>query len=130
MNNIANNEISGVDAALSLDGGVGYPTYPNVISDNNLMSDTATLLHNQSSLNTYIGNNFYNTSGVYLAPTISAGNPAILSVNAAHQLQMVSGAMVYPANSLIVAGGGGTGIVSVGAADSAGTGYRTLRIPN
>jgi len=69
-------------------------------------------------------------AGVYVAPTIVSGTPLIIGPNATDQFYVSSGAARYPANTLIVEGGGGTNIVSVGAADSGGTGYRLLRIPN
>jgi parallel beta-helix repeat protein len=130
---ITSNEISGSTAAINFDGGAGFPTFPNIVSNNNISSDAATILHNQSGGNSntvYVNNTLTNLSGVYKAPTITTGTPVILSFTSGSQLQMINGTMYYPANSLVVAGGGGTNIVSVGAADSGGTGYRMLRIPN
>jgi len=91
---------------------------------------TNSLLHNSGSAAQYIGCSFDNGTGTYKAPTITSGAPAILSLNGSNLLEMSTGAMSFPASSLIVAGGGGTNIVSVGAADSGGTGFRALRIPN
>ena len=69
------------------------------------------------------------TTGAYKAPYLQSGAPLIFSSNGTN-LSMLSGAMSFSANSLIVEGGGGSGIVSVGATDSGGTGYRLLRVPN
>lgn len=130
---ITSNEINGSTVGLNVAGGAGFPTFPNIVSSNNIISATATLIHNQSggtSNTVYTNNTFTNGSGVYLAPTITSGTPIILNLVSGSQMQMLSGSMYFPASSLVVAGGGGTNIVSVGAADSAGVGFRTLRIPN
>ena len=91
---------------------------------------TNSLLHNIGSAAQYIGCSFADDTAVYKAPTITAGLPAILSLNGSNLLEMSTGAMSFITNSLLVAGGSGTGIVSVGAVDSAGVGFRSLRIPN
>jgi hypothetical protein len=129
INTICNNNISGA-VALDVQGGAAYPTYPQVISNNNIAGTTYSLRHNQNSKTTYVGNTFQNANtGAYLAPYFVTGTPLILASDGTN-LTMSSGAMSFPTNSLVVAGGSGTNIVSVGAADSGGTGYRMLRIPN
>lgn len=129
QNVINDNFISG-DIALFVDGGSGYVTYPQTISNNIVAGTSQSLRHNQNNKTSYIGNMFQDAStGAYKAPYLQSGAPWILSPNATN-MEMTSGAMSFPASSLVVAGGGGTNIVSVGAADSGGTGYRLLRIPN
>ena len=129
LNVISNNEISGSSVALDMTGGVGFPTYTQIVSDNQINSSGITLRHNQNSKTSYVNNVFENASGVYSAPSILAGTPNILSKTTTN-LTMISGVMEFPASTLVVAGGAGTGVVSVGAADSAGAGFRLLRIPN
>jgi hypothetical protein len=101
-----------------------------IVADAFISGPTNSLLHNSGSAALYIGCSFDNGTGTYKAPTIASGSPAILSLDGSNLLTMLSGAMSFPTNGLIVAGGGGTNIVSVGAVDSAGAGFRTLRIPN
>ena len=91
---------------------------------------TNSLLHNAGNAAQYIGCTFADATGVYKAPTITSGTPAVLSLNGSNVLQMSTGAMSFPAASLVVAGGSGTGVVTAGAADSGGVGFRMLRIPN
>ena len=91
---------------------------------------TNSLLHNSGNAAQYIGCSFDNGTGTYKAPTITSGTPAILSLNGSNLLEMSTGAMLFPASSLIVAGGTGTGLVTAGAADSGGAGFRLLKIPN
>ena len=91
---------------------------------------TNSLYHVSGNKAQYIGCDFDNGGGSYKAPTIASGTPSILGLNGSNQLQMLSSSLSFPASSLIVAGGGGTNIVTVGAADSAGAGFRTVRIPN
>ena len=132
-NIISNNIISGGVVALDVQGGSGLPTYSQVISGNtiNCSPGAITLRHNQNSKTTYIGNTFRNSqTDVYIAPTIITGNPPILSSAADGTLNMISGQLVIPASGLVVAGGGGTNVVTAGAVDSAGAGFRMLRIPN
>jgi len=128
-NVINDNFISG-DIALDVQGGSGYVTYPQTISNNIVSGVTQSLRHNQNNKTSYIGNMFQDAAtGAYKAPYLQSGAPWIMSPDGTN-MTMFSGAMSFPANSLIVAGGAGTNIVSVGAADSGGTGYRLLRIPN
>ena len=134
QNVISNNNIAALDVALDVQGGVGFPTYSQIISDNNLVVNTGgiTLRHNQNNKTTYIGNTFRNAAtDAYIAPTIVTGTPVIISTaGTTSEITVLSGTVSYPASTLVVAGGGGTGVVSVGAADSAGAGFRLLRIPN
>lgn len=127
-NVINDNNIAG-DIALDVQGGSGYVTYPQTISNNIVAGTSQSLRHNQNNKTSYIGNMFQDTTGAYKAPYLESGSPWILSPDGTN-MTMYSGAMSFPANGLIVAGGGGTNIVSVGATDSGGTGYRLLRIPN
>lgn len=132
-NIISNNSISGGVVALDMQGGAGFPTYSQVVSGNTIICSPGaiTLRHNQNSKTTYIGNTFRNSqTDAYIAPTIVIGTPPILSSTSSGTLDMISGQFTIPANGLSVAGGGGTGIVTAGAADSGGVGYRMLVIPN
>lgn len=132
-NIISNNIISGGVVALDVQGGSGSPTYSQVISDNTILCAPGgiTLRHNQNSKTTYIGNTFRDSqTDAYVAPTIITGSPPILSSAANGTLNMISGQLVIPASGLVVAGGGGTNVVTAGAVDSAGAGFRMLQIPN
>lgn len=129
LNVIGNNVITG-DIALDVQGGSGYPTYPQSISNNVVAGTSQSLRHNQNNKTTYIGNMFQDqATGAYKAPYFQSGAPLVLASNGTN-LTMLSGAMQFVANSLIVAGGTGSGIVTAGAADSGGTGYRLLRVEN
>jgi hypothetical protein len=139
---------SGFQTALSLASGVGSVIggqYSGVVTGASVNANgfgkiqvigayisgpTNSLLHNVGNAAQYIGCSFDNGAGTYKAPTITSGTPAILSLDGNNLLSMSTGSMNFPANSLIVAGGAGTGVVTAGAADSAGAGFRLLRIPN
>lgn len=89
---------------------------------------TNSVLHNSGNKAVYICQ-FDDGTGVYKAPTISAGSPLILSPNAS-DLVLRGTIDASAAGGLKLGGGGGTGVVSVGAVDSAAAGFRTVRIPN
>jgi len=129
QNTIGNNVVNGSAVGVDVQGGAGYPTYQQIFSNNHI-GGAISLRHNQNSKTSYLNNTLTDGAGVYVAPTIVSGTPLIIGPNATDQFYVSSGAARYPANTLIVEGGGGTNIVSVGAADSGGTGYRLLRIPN
>jgi parallel beta-helix repeat protein len=134
QNVISSNNIAATGIALDVQGGAGFPTYSQIISNNNVVVAPAgiTLRHNQNSKTTYIGNTFRNSqTDVYIAPTIVTGTPVIISTaGTAGEISVLSGVVNYPATTLVVAGGGGTNVVTAGVVDSGGVGFRVLRIPN
>lgn len=89
---------------------------------------TNSILHNSGDRVQYIGCRLDNGSGTYQAPTISAGSPLFFIPNATELF--ARGVLDLSVSSARLGGGGGTGLVSVGAADSAGVGFRQVRIPN
>jgi len=134
QNIICENSVGVNSISVDVQGGVGFPTYQQVISNNvfSVANGGITLRHNQNSKTTYIGNVFRNSqTDAYIAPTIVAGTPVIIStIGTSAELSVISGAINFPANALVVSGGGGTGIVTAGVADSGGAGFRLLQIPN
>ena len=134
QNVISDNNISANNVALDVQGGAGFPSYSQIILNNNLLVAPGgiTLQHNQNSKTTYIGNTFRNSAtDAYIAPTIVIGTPVIISTaGTAGEISVLSGVVNYPATTLVVAGGGGTNVVTAGVVDSGGVGFRVLRIPN